>query len=174
MKAAHQSSTLRTISFLLLFCLASIPAQAQYAGGTGEPNDPYRIASAEDLLEMSAATGDWDEHFVLTDNVNMDGHPLTDTVIGRGDVVDQQWSTGTLFTGTFDGNDFAIRNLVLDADGQNRDCVALFVRRDWRQGRREKLAGGERLRRRQQLRRRSGGHQYGQSGPLRRRGSDPW
>lgn len=126
MKTARQSFTLRTILFLILFCLGSVPVQAQYAGGTGEPNDPYQIASADDLLEMAAATGDWDEHFVLTDDVNMDGHPFTDAVVGRGDVVEKQWSTGTLFTGTFDGNDFAIRNLVLDADGQKRDCVALF------------------------------------------------
>ena len=126
MKAARQSLTPWAIPLVLLLCWGSVPARAQYSGGTGEPNDPYRIASVADLLEVSARPTDWDKDFVLVDHVDMDGHPLTDAVISRGEVADQQWSTGTLFTGTFDGNDLAIRNLVLDSGGQKRDCVALF------------------------------------------------
>ena len=36
--------------FLMMLYFSSLTAQAQYGGGTGEPNDPYQIATAEDLI----------------------------------------------------------------------------------------------------------------------------
>jgi hypothetical protein len=33
------------ITLLITFFSLSLPAYAQYSGGTGEPNDPYKIAT---------------------------------------------------------------------------------------------------------------------------------
>ena len=33
---------MRSLLAFLIACLSILPAYAQYAGGTGEPNDPYR------------------------------------------------------------------------------------------------------------------------------------
>ena len=35
----------RTITLLITLFSLSLPAYAQYSGGTGEPNDPYKIAT---------------------------------------------------------------------------------------------------------------------------------
>jgi len=40
-------------SLLIEVCLMSFPAYAKYSGGTGEPNDPYQIATAERLMLLS-------------------------------------------------------------------------------------------------------------------------
>ena len=41
-------------------------AEAKYGGGTGEPNDPYQIATAEDLIVLGETPEDYDKHFILT------------------------------------------------------------------------------------------------------------
>ncbi|MHC4155443.1 MAG: hypothetical protein ACYST6_11055 [Planctomycetota bacterium] len=41
-----------------------------YSGGTGEPNDPYRIARAEDMNAIGAHPNDWDKDFILVDDIN--------------------------------------------------------------------------------------------------------
>ena len=45
----------RAILFLLVIAAGSIPALAKYSGGTGEPNTPYQIATAADLLLLMLA-----------------------------------------------------------------------------------------------------------------------
>jgi spermidine/putrescine-binding protein len=37
----------------------------EYSGGTGEPNEPYQIATAADLIALSETPEDYDKHFVL-------------------------------------------------------------------------------------------------------------
>ena len=48
MATARISRFLRTITLLITIFSLSFPAFAKYNGGTGEPNDPYQIATAED------------------------------------------------------------------------------------------------------------------------------
>lgn len=36
-----------------------------YSGGTGDPNTPYLIGTAQDILEMSHIPDDWDKHFLI-------------------------------------------------------------------------------------------------------------
>jgi hypothetical protein len=54
----------RTIPVLFVVFFASFPAYAQYNGGTGEPNDPYQIATAEDLILLGETPEDYDKHFI--------------------------------------------------------------------------------------------------------------
>ncbi len=66
MTMARNSRVLRTIPLLIALCLVSMPAYAQYSGGTGEPNDPYRIATADDLILLGETPEYYDKHFILT------------------------------------------------------------------------------------------------------------
>jgi len=44
----------------------SIPVYAKYSGGTGEPNFPYQIAPAENLMLLRVSPEDYDKQFILT------------------------------------------------------------------------------------------------------------
>ncbi len=78
-------------------------AQRKYAGGTGEPEAPYLIGTAEHLNAVGANPGDWDAHFRLTADIDL--APLTGmafNIIGTSET--------DPFTGEFDGNGYAISN----------------------------------------------------------------
>jgi len=47
-------------------------ASAKYSGGTGEPNDPYQIATAVDLIALGEEPNDYDKHFILTAAIDLD------------------------------------------------------------------------------------------------------
>lgn len=47
----------------------------EFAGGLGEPNAPYQIATAEQLIVMGSDPNYFDKHFVLVNDVNL--HPDT-------------------------------------------------------------------------------------------------
>ena len=48
--------------FLVILYFSGIPAQAQYGGGSGEPNDTYLIYTAAQMNEIGANPNDWDKH----------------------------------------------------------------------------------------------------------------
>ena len=48
------------------------PGQAKYGGGTGEPNDPYQIATADDPMLLGESPEDYDKHFILTNDIDLD------------------------------------------------------------------------------------------------------
>ena len=56
--------------FLLTFFLTS-SVQAKYSGGTGEPNNPYQIADANDMNDIGNHPEDWDKHFVMVNDINL-------------------------------------------------------------------------------------------------------
>jgi len=63
---------LHTILLLIAVCFIGIPAQAKYSGGTGDPNDPYQIATVEDLMLLGDNPEDYDQHFILTADIDLD------------------------------------------------------------------------------------------------------
>ncbi len=85
MKMLRNPRVLRIIPLLIAVCLVSMPAQAQYGGGTGEPNDPYQIATAEDLMLLGESPEDYDKHFILTADIDLDP-----TFTGRAPIIDGQ------------------------------------------------------------------------------------
>jgi hypothetical protein len=121
MVEAGNSHVLRTISALIAVCLVGLPAYAQYAGGTGTPENPFQIATADDLADLSDAESDWDKHFVLLNDIDLDPNLPDGQVFERaviapdtGPESTKWWDfSGTPFSGTFDGNGFAIRNLTI-------------------------------------------------------------
>jgi hypothetical protein len=98
-----------------------LPANAKYSGGTGEPNDPYQIATAADLIALGETPEDYDKHFILTADIDLDPNlpgrrVFTAAVIGSRAAVEPPLPTdfqGEPFTGVLDGSDHEIRNLVI-------------------------------------------------------------
>lgn len=108
----------------MVFCLFS-SVFAKYSGGSGEPNNPYKIATKADLLALGGTPADYNKCFILTADVNMGGQVFTTAIIAA-DTSSSGGFQGTAFTGTFDGNDHSIFNLTIDANETSNDYLGLF------------------------------------------------
>jgi hypothetical protein len=95
----NQNNKLIISLFLLLFmCLSSRPAEAKYGGGTGEPNNPYLIYTAEQMNTIGLNQEDWDKHFKLMEDIDLKAYTGT-----TFHIIDN-------FSGVFDGNRHVISN----------------------------------------------------------------
>jgi len=65
---------------VVCFLTVAAVVQARYSGGTGEPNDPYQIATAADLIALGETPEDYDKHSILCADVDLDPN-LTDSVV---------------------------------------------------------------------------------------------
>ena len=120
--------TLRPIPYLIVVCLIALPANAQYSGGTGEPHDPYQIATAADLIALGETPDDYDKHFILTADIDLDpnlpGGKVFDRAVIAADVNDAtEGFQGTSFTGVFGGNGHSILGLTIVGS----DYLGLFA-----------------------------------------------
>ena len=122
MVTARNSGILWTIPILITFCSLSFPVYAKYGGGSGTADDPYQIATAEDLMLLGESTNDYDKHFILMADIDLDpnlpGRKIFDkAVIAPHKYVDGFWPPqGTPFTGTFDGNGNTISHLTINGE----------------------------------------------------------
>jgi len=97
-------------------------AQRKYAGGTGEPNDPYRIATAADLIALGETPEDYDKHFILTADIDLDpnlpGRKVFDKAVIALDINDATpwFFDGTDFVGVFDGDGHTISHLTITGE----------------------------------------------------------
>lgn len=96
------------------FCLAILGmglaavSAPRFAGGTGEPNNPYQIATAEQLITFGSDPNLWDKHFVLVRDLDMKGvDPNAMNPIG---------TYAEPFLGVFDGRHHAISNLHMQRE----------------------------------------------------------
>ena len=96
----------KTFVFVSVLLISEIVSGGTYSGGTGEPGDPYRIATAEDMQAIGANPGDWDKHFVLVNDINLAG--IVFNMIGK---------QSDKFRGTFDGSNLTISNLSINTPG---------------------------------------------------------
>jgi hypothetical protein len=107
---------------VLLMAWSVFVAEARaFSGGAGDPNDPYQIASAEQLVTIGSDPNLLSRHFVLVADIDLDpnlggGHVFTHAVIASG-TNDESGSQGTSFDGSFNGGGYTIRNLVIRAPG---------------------------------------------------------
>jgi hypothetical protein len=120
---------MRVRIFLLLLCLFS--SVFAYSGGSGEPNDPYRIGMAADLLALRAETSDYNKCFILTADIDLDpnlpgGQIFTTAVIAHDTNNSNDNFDGNSFTGVFNGNGHTISNLTIDTGGVENDYLGLF------------------------------------------------
>ena len=118
MIAERNSRNLWAIPLLVTICLGSIPARAQYGGGSGKIYDPYQVWTAEQMNAIGAEPNDWDKHFKLMADID-----LADYTEGEFKIIGH-WGR---FTGTFDGNGKKIVNFVYEVRVYDGD-VGLFGR----------------------------------------------
>ena len=122
MTATRSLRIRRTIPLLLAFCLVSFPTQAQYSGGTREPDAPCQIATAEDLMLLGETPEDYDNHFTLTADIDLDpnllGRKVFDRAVIAPDTRDAHFGAfdGVSFAGAFDGSDHTIAHLAITGD----------------------------------------------------------
>ena len=120
MKQLRKSRSLLCALTMVLTFL-SLPALAEetaFAGGSGTADDPWQIASADQLAYLPATVNDGSKSsymgayfFVLTADLDMTGvdwRPI-------GNMNDIENHT-TLFLGSFDGQDYTVSNLTYKND----------------------------------------------------------
>jgi hypothetical protein len=114
-------------SFCIVLCLLVCGSTwaVEFAGGTGEPNDPYQIATAGQLLALESATEFLDKCFVLVADIDLDpnlpdGRVLSASLIAPYGPEPRMAPGKPLvklpygsFAGVFDGDGHVIRNLVV-------------------------------------------------------------
>ena len=105
--------------FVAVVCLIVSRSMAvEYSGGSGEPNDPYQIATAADLIALGEAPNEYDKHFILTADIDLDpnlpGRKVFDTA-AIAPLSSGSWGfKGLPFSGVFDGNGHTISHLTIE------------------------------------------------------------
>jgi len=90
--------------------------EEKYGGGSGEPNDPYLIYTAEQMNTIGACQRDWDKCFKLMADIDLSVYTgTTYNIIGNG---------GNPFTGVFDGNGYTISYFTHTSSGKR--YIGLF------------------------------------------------
>lgn len=112
--------------------LTGVCAAVEFAGGTGEPNDPYQIATAEQLISIGSDRNLFAKHFILAADIDLDpslpggqvfrGAVMTAVLTGPTRTREPRYAA---FDGSFDGAGRVIRNCKIYArySGSN---AALF------------------------------------------------
>lgn len=106
-------STTKTVVFATITAFILTTAAAVDQGSTGTEEDPYEIATCEQLEQISDDTSGY---YVLTDDVD-----CSDTTNWNGG---DGWNPIGTFTGTLDGQGYAIQGLYIDRGTSN--YIGLF------------------------------------------------
>jgi hypothetical protein len=107
-----RKQVLTFVTFVFLLGVSVGVCAGTYSGGTGEPNDPYRIATANDLNDIGNHIEDFNKCFVMVDDINLAEYTGTQfNMIGYYN----HWSDNEPFTGVFDGNEHAISNFTYES-----------------------------------------------------------
>ena len=101
-----------TYIIVVLSCPLLVHA-GNFAGGTGKPNDPYRIATAE---QLASVTMSWpNNHFLLINDLDLDPNLPSGRVFDGAVIASGAAPYRDPFAGNFDGGGHTIRNLVIRA-----------------------------------------------------------
>lgn len=92
-----------------------------YSGGSGTPDNPYKISSITDWQEMIDTSADWDKNFILLNDIDFGGATIKTIATGSSSTNGFQ---GVKFTGNFDGNAHIVQNMVVGYNGS--EYVGLF------------------------------------------------
>jgi len=119
----------RGIILMLCSILQTSALSVEFSGGTGEPNDPYQIGTASDLILLGESPEHYNKHFILTANIDLDpnlpGGKVFDSAVIAPDANMVDWFfEGTPFFSVFNGNGNKILNFSCTSTG--KDNVGLF------------------------------------------------
>jgi len=112
------------LSLIVLTTLVSSVHAGPYSG-TGEPNNPFRIVTAENMNDIGNNPNDWDKNFVLMNDIDLIDYTFTTAIIAP-DINSSYGFQGIPFTGTFDGNGFVIINLTIEPNETFHEYFGLF------------------------------------------------
>ncbi len=113
---------MRTLLVTLTTCLVVLPAHARYSGGSGTVQDPYQIATAADLLALGETPNDYDKHFILTADIDLNPNLAGRKVFDRAVIAPSVRGRGREFWGTLDGRNHRILNMNISGE----DRLGLF------------------------------------------------
>ena len=99
-------------SLSVWIALGYAAAGVPFDGGTGEPNDPYQIAKAEQLISIGSDPNLLSRHFVLVADVDLDPNLPEGKSYGKAVIAPSSQSP---FSGSLDGAGYAIHNLTINA-----------------------------------------------------------
>ena len=122
----------RVVAAAILLWAIPPARAAKFAAGTGEPNDPYQIATAEQLVSIGSDPNLLDKHFVLLNDIDLDPNLPGGRVFTKAPIAPSHGSysfwQGVPFTGVFDGCGHSLKNLTFpQATGYDAPSfVALF------------------------------------------------
>ena len=88
----------------------------KYGGGTGEPNNPYLIYTAEHLNALGAEPNDYDKHFKLMADIDLSGYVYDRAVIAPDMDPNDIFHRGPSFAGAFDGNNHVISHVTIKGE----------------------------------------------------------
>lgn len=119
----------KNFRIILIFCLSLQTSAlcADFAGGKGEPNDPYQIATAEQLISIGLDYTLLEKHYALIEDIDLDpnlpgGRVFTDALIAQDE--EESGHGGSTFRGILDGQGHTIANLHIE--GQHEYDAGLF------------------------------------------------
>jgi hypothetical protein len=96
----------------LIAVFFTFPVHAKYSGGSGTAQDPYQIATAADLIAFGETSADYDKHFILTADIDLDPNLPGRKVFDKAVIA----PAGSSFTGLFDGKGHTILRLTIEGD----------------------------------------------------------
>ncbi len=109
MMAVRRVETRRTVFLVAVMCLAGIPAEAKYGGGSGTAQDPYQIRTAGQMDTIGTEPNDWDKHFRLMADIDLKDLP--------GGAFHLIGNIMRPFTGVFDGGGHTVANFSYAVTG---------------------------------------------------------
>ncbi len=103
--------------------ICTLEAEGEFQFGEGTNNNPYIICTSEQFLKIQSNEAYWSQSFRLAADIDLSTESSV-SPIGRYDSSAPGSALG--FSGQFDGNDFTIRGVSLEAPTQD-DAVGLFA-----------------------------------------------
>jgi len=105
---------MRALLVTLTTCLLVLPAHAKYSGGSGTAQDPYQIATAADLIALGETPEDYDKHFLLTADIDLDPNLPGRKVFDKAVIAPEGAKP---FAGIVNGNGHTISHLTIKGGG---------------------------------------------------------
>jgi hypothetical protein len=96
-----------------------------FAGGTGQPRDPYQIATAEELTSIGSDPNLLSRCFVLVTDIDLAGQVFSTAVLAPDGGATADFD-GPTFTGRFDGRGHKVTDLTIIAGTSEDGFLGLF------------------------------------------------
>ncbi|MBE3144502.1 MAG: PASTA domain-containing protein, partial [Planctomycetes bacterium] len=105
--------------------VVSTLSEPNYSGGLGTVESPFEIADVNDLLTLANNPNDCNQNFILVSDIDLGAWAFTAALISP-DACTTGGYQGTALSGSFNGNQHVIRNLVLYPEISGRGYLGLF------------------------------------------------